>query len=637
MSSNGLYWLPAPDSDWRARLSAILADDDRRRAWDGLVALANTRLDFVQTTRVDAALKTLFGSEPPAHLTTRPVRLAVLGSSTTSHLLPGLRVAALRRGIWLTSYEADYGQYHQELEAPSEELRAFAPDVVLLALDAHHLAQGAASLHDIASADEAAAKGATRLHMLWRAAQDRFGCRVLQQTALPIFQPLFGNNEHRMPGSRHRYIARLNAEIRKRAETAGVDLIAVDDGTVRYGIEAWHNPMLWHRAKQEVSPSMAPIYGEYVARVLAARQGLTAKCLVFDLDNTLWGGVVGDDGVEGIVIGNGDAEGEAFLSVQHYGLAQARRGVILAVCSKNDEANALEPFERHPEMAIKRSDVACFVANWDDKAANIREIARRLNIGLDSLVFVDDNPFERNLVRSTLPMVAVPEVPEDPALVPQCLADAGYFEGVALTADDLQRTEQYRQNAEREAAAADATDVEGYLRGLDMTLEWGRFDATNLPRIVQLINKTNQFNLTTKRYTEDEVRALMADDNSVGLHFRLKDRFGDNGLIAVVIGKKLGGTTGDLVIDTWLMSCRVLKRRVEEATLDVLAAEAKRMGARFLIGEYQPTAKNGMVRDHYKILGFDPDGSGDGEAARWSLDLHARHRPEFPMKIVETN
>ena len=631
--SPGLHWLPAPPDDWRDRLSTALTDADPARAWAGLVALARTKLDFVQTTRVHAGLCRRFPDRPPDHLTTKPVRLAILGSATQAHLFPALRVAALRRGLWLSLHEPGYGQYLQELEAPSPELRAFGADTVLFALDAHHLTQGTRDLADLPAADAAVDRMADRLVSCWKAAQDRLGCRVLQQTVLPVFPALFGSNEHRMPGSRHRFVTRLNARIRARADAAGIDLIAVDDGAARYGIDAWHNPVLWHRAKQEISPTMAPTYGELAARVLAARQGLTAKCLVFDLDNTLWGGVIGDDGLDGIVIGNGDAQGEAFLAVQHYGLDQARRGILLAVCSKNDPANALAPFESHPDMALARKDIACFVANWDDKATNLREIARRLNIGLDSLVFVDDNPFERDLVRTELPMVAVPEVPEDPALVPQCLGDAGYFEGVVLTADDRSRTDQYRQNAARDAALEGATDMGSYLQGLQMVLEWSRFDTTNLARIVQLINKTNQFNLTTKRYAEDEIRVVMADGSAVGLHLRLRDRFGDNGLIAVVIGF-LRGT--DLVIDTWLMSCRVLKRRVEDATLAALAAEATRLGARSLVGTYRPTPKNGMVSDHYERLGFVADGTGENGATRWRLDLPGPLRPELPMTLVET-
>jgi FkbH-like protein len=633
VKSPGLYWLPAPPGDWRDQLAAALADVDPARTWASLAALARTNLDFVQTTRVDAALRKLCAGQPPAHLTTRPVRLAILGSATQSHLFAALRVAALRRGIWLTVHEPAYGQYLQEIETPSPELRAFGADTVLFALDAHHLTQGVREFASIREADEAADRMGDRLARLWATAQDRLGCHVLQQTVLPVFPALFGSNEQRMPGSRHRFVTGLNARIRERADAAGIDLIAVDDGAVRYGIGAWHSSVLWHRAKQEIAPTMAPLYGELVGRVLAARQGLTAKCLVFDLDNTLWGGVIGDDGLDGIVVGNGDAQGEAFLAVQHFGLDQARRGVLLAVCSKNDAANALAPFDRHPDMALTRNDIACFVANWDDKATNLREIARRLNIGLDSLVFVDDNPFERDLVRTELPVVAVPEVPEDAALVPQCLADAGYFEGVVLTADDRNRTEQYRQNAERDAALASATDLESYLQGLRMVLDWSRFDTTNLARIVQLINKTNQFNLTTKRYTEDEIRALMADPNAVGLHFRLRDRFGDNGIIAVVIGFLRGS---DLAIDSWLMSCRVLKRRVEEATLDVVAAEAVRLGARSLVGTYRPTPKNGMVRDHYERLGFAADGADETGATRWRLDLPGPERPDLPMTLVET-
>ncbi|MCJ2132484.1 HAD-IIIC family phosphatase [Methylobacterium sp. J-026] len=629
----GLPWLPAPPDDWRERLAGALADPDPAGAWASLTALARTNLDFVQTTRVQAGLSRRFPDGPPAHLTTKPVRLAVLGSATQTHLFAALRVAALRRGIWLALHEPGYGQYLQELEAPGPELRAFGADTVLFALDAHHLTQGARDLADLQEADAAVDRLADRLAGCWTAAQERLGCRVLQQTVLPVFPALFGSNEHRMPGSRHRFVARLNAGLRARADAAGVDLVAVDDAAARHGIGAWHNPVLWHRAKQEVSPTVSPLYGELVARVLAARQGLTAKGLVFDLDNTLWGGVIGDDGLDGIVLGHGDAQGEAFLAVQQFGLDQARRGILLAVCSKNDPANARAPFESHPDMLLRSKDIACFVANWDDKATNLRAIARQLNIGLDSLVFVDDNPFERDLVRTELPMVAVPELPEDPALVPQSLAEAGYFEGVVLTADDRNRATQYRQNAERDAALAGATDLGSYLRGLQMVLDWSRFDATNLPRIVQLINKTNQFNLTTTRYAEDEIRALMADPGAVGLHLRLRDRFGDNGLIAVVIGLRRGT---DLVIDTWLMSCRVLKRRVEEATLDVLAAEAGRLGARALVGTYRPTPKNGMVADHYRQLGFMPDGVGEGGATRWRLDLPGPGRPELPLTIVET-
>ena len=271
-------------------------------------------------------------------------------------------------------------------------------------------------------------------------------------------------------------------------------------------------------------------------------------------------------------------------------------------------------------MLLKPGDIACFMANWDDKATNIRRIAQQLNIGLDSLVFLDDNPFERNLVRQELPMVAVPEVPDDPALVAGMLADAGYFEALSITDEDRERGVQYQGNLAREALKETATDIESYLRGLDMRLTWRPFDRIGLARTVQLINKTNQFNLTTRRYTEVDVQAVMDDSNAVGLQLRLLDRFGDNGIIAIVIGRKLPDTT-DFLVDTWLMSCRVLGRQVEESTLNILAAEAQRLGAERMLGDYIPTKKNGMVRKHYEKLGFatieeTPDGG-----SRAALDL----------------
>ena len=403
------------------------------------------------------------------------------------------------------------------------------------------------------------------------------------------------------------------------ADEDGVDVLALDARVALDGLYAWHNPELWHRAKQEVSPAAAPMYGELVMRLVAAQRGRSYKALVLDLDNTIWGGVVGDDGVEGLVLGQGSALGEAFADFQDYARELSRRGVILAACSKNDENNALEPFERHPEMVLKRSDLASFVANWRDKPANLRAIAEQLNIGLDALVFVDDNPFERDLVRHELPMVAVPEISDDPTSYARTLADAGYFEAVSITDEDRARSGQYQGNRQRDALKARATDLDSYLHGLEMRLLWRRFDRVGLGRTVQLINKTNQFNLTTRRYTEADVLDVMRDDHAFGVQLRLVDRFGDNGIIGIVIGRLRDDA--DLLIDTWLMSCRVLGRQVEPTTLNLVAVLAKAHGARRLVGEYIPTAKNGMVRDHYARLGFSSLGEGSSGATRHGLDL----------------
>jgi FkbH-like protein len=381
------------------------------------------------------------------------------------------------------------------------------------------------------------------------------------------------------------------------------------------------------------------MYGDLIGRIIAAKQGKSYKCLVMDLDNTMWGGVVGDDGLEGIVIGQGSALGEAFVAFQEYARELSRRGIILAVCSKNDEANALEPFEKHPEMVLKRGDIACFVANWTDKAANIRTIAAELNIGLDSLVFIDDNPFERTLVRQELPMVAVPEVGDDPVSYAQILSDAGYFEGLAVTQEDRERTGQYQGNRLREALKSSATDLPSYLRGLEMQLIWRRFDQIGLSRTVQLINKTNQFNLTTRRYTEDDVLGVMRDNRSFGLQLRLLDRFGDNGIISIVIGRmqeEAAEEEGDLLIDTWLMSCRVLGRQVEPTTLNLVAEQAQKLGAKRLVGEYIPTKKNAMVKDHYAKLGFTVVNEAADGSSRAVLDLTAFTPAETFIDVRES-
>jgi FkbH-like protein len=611
---NSLDWLPA-DAEWRPHLADLKTS---ATPWTAALKLANTRLDFVRTNQLDEVLRKALQGDIQPDTGTKAARLAILSSCTTAQLHPAIRVAGLRRNIPITLYESDYGQYWQELSDPHSELHSFAPTVILFALDGHHLTAGIHAGLSATDVDQSLEEIKSRLVECWRLARAAFHCPILQQTPLPVHTPLLGNNEQRLPGSKAAFLARLSADLRQMVEAEGVDLLNIDQRVAQDGLAAWHDPGLWHRAKQEISPAAAPVYGDLVGRIIAARQGRSAKCLVLDLDNTLWGGVVGDDGLEGLVLGQGSALGEAFVAFQHYARELSRRGIILAVCSKNDEANAIEPFERHPEMVLKRGDIASFVANWSDKAANIRTIATELNIGLDALVFVDDNPFERTLVRQELPMVAVPEIGDDPTFYAQILADAGYFEGLAVTQEDRERTGQYQGNLQREALRASTTDLPAYLRSLEMQLIWRRFDQIGLSRTVQLINKTNQFNLTTRRYEEADVVAVMQNERSFGLQLRLLDRFGDNGIISIIIGRM---QADDLLIDTWLMSCRVLGRQVEPTTLNLIAAQARSLGARKLIGEYVPTKKNAMVRDHYEKLGFTVTERDAAGGSRAILDL----------------
>ncbi len=629
-----LSHLPKPPDDFRARLRAL--PDAPEQAWATLAALAATALSPLQTNALDAALLARFPT-PPAATTAPPVRLAVLGSATLSHLLPAIRVAGLRRGMHVSTWEGAYGQYLQALTDPAQGddggLAAFRPTALLLSLDAYHLAAGASAALDLAAAAAALAEVTGRIEQVWRLARAAFRGPILQQTALPLHRPLLGANEHRLAGGPAALIAALNAALRPMADAAGVHLLALDDAAAQDGVGFWHHPTYWHLAKQEIAPAAAPSYGEKVGQVLGALAGRSGKCLVLDLDNTLWGGVIGDDGLGGIVLGQGSASGEAYVAFQHHVRELARRGVILAVCSKNDEANALEPFETHPDMVLRRADIACFVANWDDKASNIRAIAKALNIGLDALVFVDDNPMERDLVRRELPMVMVPEVTDDPESYAAALVSGGYFEAVAITDEDRERTGLYAGNQAREALRGAATDLAGYLRGLEMRLVWRRFDRTGLARIVQLINKSNQFNLTTKRYAEEDVRAVMDDPRAFGLQLRLLDRFGDNGVIAIVIGRV--GTDRACEIDTWLMSCRVLGRQVEPTTLNLLAAQARALGARRLVGRYVPTKKNAMVKDHYAKLGFTVTEETPDGGSRAVLDLASYVPAETFIDVTE--
>ena len=609
-----LHWLPELP-DWRVRLRALA---EHSAPWEEAVRLAGARLNFVLTNALDEVARRVIPIAP-ADLATKPVRLAILGSCTLAQLHAGIRVAGLRRGIWVDTYENEFGQYLQELSDRSSELHAFAPTAVLFSFDAYHICAGLTAGLDEAGAASALAEVKERIREAWRLAREAFRCPILQQTILPVHPALLGSNEHRLPGSRAAFVARLNCDLREMADAEGVDLVALDARVAADGMGKWHDAALWHRSKQEISLTAAPFYGELVGRLLAAKQGRSFKCLVLDLDNTVWGGVIGDDGLEGIVLGQGSPLGEAYVAFQDYARELSRRGIILAVCSKNDETNAIEPFERHPEMVLKRGDIACFVANWSDKASNIRAIAKELNIGIDSLVFIDDNPFERNLVRQELPMVAVPEVADDPTYYPRAIADAGYFEGTAVTDEDRERSGQYQGNRAREELKSSVTDLDSYLRGLEMQLIWRGFDKIGLQRTVQLINKSNQFNLTTRRYTEEDVLAVMDDPRAFGLQLRLLDRFGDNGVIAIVIGRLTDDN--DLYIDTWLMSCRVLGRQVEPTTLNLIAQQALRLGAGRLIGEYIPTQKNGMVKDHYAKLGFTGTRADDAGGNQSALDL----------------
>jgi FkbH-like protein len=368
------------------------------------------------------------------------------------------------------------------------------------------------------------------------------------------------------------------------------------------GLSDWHSPRDWHLAKIPFSDVFLPLYADYVSRLIAALRGKSRRCLVFDLDNTIWGGVIGDDQLDSIQVAPGDATGEAYRDVQQWILGLRKRGIVLAVCSKNEDNIARLPFREHPEMLLRESDIAVFQANWKDKPSNINAIAEELSFGLDAMVFLDDNPAERASVRQALPEVAVPELPGDPALYARTLAAAGYFEAVVFSEEDAIRAASYRDNARRVSLQKQIADIESYLKSLEMEITFQPFNPTARQRITQLINKSNQFNLTTKRYTEAQVAEFEHDLACFTVQVRLSDIFGDNGIISVIICRQ--SLPGEWDIDTWVMSCRVLGRRIENMVFDNILNHAKKYGIQKLRGMYIPTDRNKLVAEHYSKLGF---------------------------------
>lgn len=621
-----LDWLPVLQ-DFRGSLRVALEEPADRIA--KLAAVAQHRLGFLETIQLDRAIGPACASSAQGFSS---VRLAILASATVDHLAPGIRVSGLRRRLLFDVYVAPYGQYRQHLLAPDSPLHRLGPQIVLLSLTAREAIAAIPVTALAAEVDIAIDHFIGELRMLWRRARQTFHATVIQQTFVNIADPVFGSYDRLVAGAPAQLITQLNGRLAQAAGEEGISLLDIARAAERDGLDAWFDIARWLQAKQEIAPQAAPAYGDLLARVIGAQRGLSKKCLVLDLDNTLWGGVIGDDGPEGIILGEGTGTGEAYLALQRYAKQLKERGVILAICSKNDPAVAETMFRDHPEMILKRTDIAAFFANWEDKAINLRRIAAQLNIGIDSLVFVDDNPAERARIRQSLPMVAVPELPTDAAQYVRCLADAGYFESVAFTADDARRAEQYSANASREAFLESSQTMDDFLRGLEMSVIFEPVQTVDLTRVAQLIVKTNQFNPTTRRHSKEDVSRFATNDRCLTLQFRLVDKFGDNGLVSVMILVPHPQAPGMLDIDTWVMSCRVFGRQLELEAMNIAVETARGMGVHTFRAEYIPTAKNGVVGDLYSTLGFAPaqDSAVQHGATRWFLRLsdyapHATH------------
>jgi len=545
-----------------------------------------------------------------------PLKLAVLGSFTTAQLISMIELSLFSAGVVVEIYEADYGVFRQEILDPTSELYQFRPQVLLLATSWRDLG-GAPELNsDPTALPQLVSEEVDRWLNLWNVAFSRLGCQIMQNNFdAPVWRQL-GNHEARHPTSSRRYIAAVNQALQDRAPPF-VTIHDLDELSSNFGRARWGDERFFHHAKIPCDPECLVEYGHSVASLILALQGLSKKCLALDLDNTLWGGVIGDDGLGGIRLGQGNPEGETFLAFQRYLKSLKDRGVILAVCSKNEEPVAKEVFEKHREMVLRLDDISCFVANWEPKADNLRKIAQTLNIGRDSIVFVDDNPAERALVRQLAPEVCVPELPEDPAGYIAAIEGLRAFQVVSLSSEDLKRTEFYQANSERQLQAESASNIDEFLKSLSMVAHVAPVDAASLERSSQLINKSNQFNLTTRRRSAAELQALVDDPQWITRTVSLEDKFGDNGLISLLLARVEDNA---LNIDTWLMSCRVLKRGVENLLLNKLVELARERGLNEIVGEYIPTAKNVIVKDHYLNLGLTQCGEEEGRT-RWRLAI----------------
>jgi FkbH-like protein len=557
----------------------------------------------------------------------RSVRVALTGSATTTQLAQMFKLAARRVGVGLEIYESPYGQYEQEIINPHSLLYGFAPDVLVLAVHERDLRLPQYS--DSPERDIEAEAG--RWEKLWEMVGQHAHTRLIQcNFALPSEAPM-GHLGARLPGSRYMMTQAVNARIGERARN-GVSILDCERLSSLFGKLRWFDPRYWHLGKQAVALNALPLLARHMTAVMAADLGLSRKCLVLDLDNTLWGGVIAEDGLAGIKLGHG-VDGEAFVAFQEYILKLKQKGIVLAVCSKNNEADAKEPFEKHPEMRLKLDDIAMFVANWQPKPDNLRAIARALDLGLDSFVFVDDNPIEREAVRQILPEVDVISIPADPAYYAQALSSYLLFETSSFTSEDTSRTSQYRGRAQIMELQASATNLSDFYRSLDMKAMVASFDDFHLPRIAQLIGKTNQFNLTTRRHGMPQLQAFVKDPNCVHFYFRLRDCFADHGLVSLMIAVRCANV---LEIDTWLMSCRVLGHTVEATMLQSLFERAQALGCTSIRGTYIPTAKNAMAKDVFAKFGFKLLEEGEGSTV-WGFDLTVQQpiKNEF-IEVVQS-
>jgi FkbH-like protein len=614
----------------KGELAALLRGNDGA-FWPELSRAVQAASSFEELTSLGALRKRAEARGLPDPRPRAALRLAMIGGYSLYPLRELVSLSLWAAGFEPLLFAGEYDNHVAEILEPSSELYRFEPEVVFV-LPPGRRCRYEGALTDPREAQQAGAQAvAAQLLDLCRALHERSRAEVILANFIPPAGFDLGPLRAKVLGSGwafHRAVnLALGLDSPPFVQICDLELLAS-----RRGLLASRDARRWFESKQPFAPELMPDVAREVAHVAASLRRSPKKVLVLDLDNTLWGGVVGDDGLDGIEIGDTSPRGEAFKAFQAYIASLKERGVLLAVCSKNDHDRAAQAFLEHPEMVLKMTDFVAFKASWGPKSESLRQIAAELELGLDSLVFVDDNPAEIDIVRQFVPEVTTILLGPDPAEYRATLEDCRLFEPRSLTAEDAQRSAQYQREAERRTLLASVTDMDGYLTSLEMEGTLLPFRDADVPRIAQLVNKSNQFNLTTRRRSEAEVTALVASPDHESFTVRLRDRFGDHGLIAVVVGR-VEGTT--FHVDTWLMSCRVLKRQVEEATVNEIVRLALRRGATLIRGAYLPTAKNGMVRDLYAAMGFSLVEEQDGRR-EFALDPRAYATKPTRIRLDDT-
>ena len=543
------------------------------------------------------------------------IKVSLLGDSATQFLATAIRGEGVERGYNIDLFEAEYNQVERQIFDLTSDLYAHDAKYTVIFQSTHKLLEQ----YSLKPSSDWSKLAEERINFIRTTCQSVSGT-IIYYNYPEIEDTVFGSYANKIADSFSYQLRKLNLELMNLAqEYPNLYICDIAGIQNKYGRDFMFDSTVYVSTEMILSIDALPYVASRTMDIISSIEGKFKKCLVLDLDNTVWGGVVGDDGWENIQVGHGLGIGKAFSEFQQWVKKLKNRGIIICVCSKNDEDKAKEPFEKNPEMVLKLDDISVFVANWENKADNIRTIQGILNIGFDSMVFLDDNPFERNMVRENVPGVTVPELPDDPGEYLEYLYSLNLFETASYSSADKDRTKQYQLEAQRVSTAKKFTNEADFLKSLEMVSEVSNFNSFNNPRVAQLSQRSNQFNLRTVRYTEDQITAIEKDPKQKGFAFTLEDKFGDNGLIAVVILEEKEPEA--LFIDTWFMSCRVLKRGMENFTLNTIVAWAKENGYKKIIGEYIPTLKNGMVSEHYTVLGFNKlEGI---EPAQWELYVNA--------------